>query len=392
MHESIPQTAQRWLEIDLSAVRHNALAIKGLLRENCRMLAVVKDNAYGLGALEIARELEDIVQMFGVTTAEEGVELRQNGIGLPILVFAPPDNYNASLYHQYALTASIDNPSQIQALSDQNGNIDCHLKINTGMNRLGATGHEVMNLAQAIHDNQSLNLRGMYSHFYNAPASVAASRQQLQWFNGYEKALGGKGIQMPLKHIANSAAILNLPESQLDMVRCGTLLYGQSPVPLPAGLELKDPFKACCRVLAVHYLEKGTLVGYGGEYKTPKRRKVAVLPIGYSEGFGIVPQGNQGIWKTFKRFLLDVARIITKKPQFYGYLGSTHFPAKGRISMQLSTIDISDDIKIKEGDILNFSLRRTCASPRLDRVYYKDGEIVKVVKGIYNAETADLTG
>jgi alanine racemase len=368
-------SAPRWIEIDINALHHNALAVKSLLKPDCLLMAVIKDNAYGAGGEEISAQLEDIADMFAVTTVEEGVALRKRGLRKPILIFAPPGEYNAAFYGRYELSATIDRTEQAAFLAAANReNINCHIKVNTGMNRLGVSGNNVLAAAQAVREKDNLILQGLYSHFYNASASEASSRRQLQLFLNYARALSGAGINIPLLHIANSAAIINMPESHLNMVRCGTLLYGQSPVKTPPSLQLKEVFQAYCRVLSVQYIEKGDAVGYGGDYRAPGRRVTAVLPIGYSDGFGIIPYVNSGAARTVKSALMEIARVFFKRPKFYAYFEGRRLPVCGRVSMQLSTVDATETAKIKPGDIVSIPLWRTCANPNLARLYYKDGE------------------
>ncbi len=375
-----PEGGQSWLEIDLDIIRRNALAVKNLLRPGCGLMAVVKANGYGLGAAPIALALEDIAQMLGVTNVYEAIELRQSGVSLPILVFLPPCENTAALYGEFKLSATIDSPQGALLLNSRiKTPVSCHLKINTGMNRLGASAAEVSETARAVASAENLKLKGVYSHFYNSPAPRGLEAQkQLEVFKSSLKSLEETGLRPSLAHMANSAAIIRLPQSHFEMVRCGTLLYGQSPVSLPPGLQLEDPFKARCRIAAVRSINKGEKVGYGGDFISPCPKKLAVLPIGYSDGFGISPPCRPGLINALKSCLHQTARALAKKPQSYGYLKGLRLPLAGRIAMQTSILDISRAPFLKTGDTIGISLRRVNASPLLKRIYLKEGRAVTI--------------
>lgn len=370
-----PEQAIGWLEIDLSALARNALAVKKLLKPNCRLLGVVKANGYGLGALPVARALEDIADMLGVTTAEEGIQLRRGGIKLPILVFLPPDAGQAAAFAQYNLTATIDSPQRAALLEKAlSSPVDCHLKINTGMNRLGTNAGDALLCAQALDKAKNLHLTGVYSHFYQAaPRFGAAAQRQLAVFKTALSALEESGLKPPLVHMANSAAILQEPQSHFNMVRCGTLLYGQSPAAKnPPGFQLEDPFRACCRITAVRDIPKGGRIGYGGEFTASRPCKIAILPLGYADGFGISPPPRPGFVNILRESLMEIARLIVKRPRHYAYIEGLRLPLAGRIAMQMSAVDISRAPFLQPGDAVGLSLRRICASPLLPRVYITD--------------------
>jgi alanine racemase len=370
----------RWIEINLDAIEANAREIKNHLPAACRLLAVVKADAYGLGAKAIAHTLADQVDMLAVSTCEEGVELRQSGSKTPILVFIPPSDYTAELFGKYGLTASIDSPQSLQALAKAGcANQPCHLKINSGMNRLGINIDEAAALAAKISKNPASRLRGVYSHLALAAENATASRQ-IAAFKKALTAIKEKNIDYGIAHMANSTAILRLPEACFDMVRAGTILYGQSPVALPCNWQLHNPWQACCRIIAVRELKKGDAVGYGGDFVAAKNMRIAVIPFGYADGFALETNTRNGnIGSVFKQSMKNAGRIMAQKPLHYAIYEhdgvKDQLPIVGRVGMQLSAVDISGQ-PLEKGDVLKISLRRTCTNSRISRIYYKDQKFV----------------
>ncbi|MGI5892506.1 MAG: alanine racemase [Bacillota bacterium] len=387
------QKQERWIEINLDAIIANIKEIRSHIESSCRLLAVVKADAYGLGSVQIAKALVDEVDMLAVSTCEEGIELRQNGIETPILVFIPPSPYTAELMLRYHLTASIDSTESLDLLiACGANNHPCHLKINSGMNRLGISLAQAAYLAQKITATSALCLTGIYSHLALAADRISANRQ----IGNFKKALSSiedLGIDYGVAHIANSTAIIKLPESHLDMVRAGTIIYGQSPVALPNGWHLENPWQANCRIIAVRELKKGDAVGYGGDFIAHKDMQIAIIPFGYADGFALETNTRSGsIGAIFRQSLKNVARIVSQRPLHYAFYDNdnTHLklPIVGRVGMQLSAVDITG-YPIKKDDILQLSLRRTCTNSRISRIYYKDQQIIHQ-RNMLNLET-DIT-
>ena len=281
----------RWIEIDLDALGKNLVMAKSICDSCCKILAVVKADAYGLGAVEVARYLEDKVEMFAVTTVEEGIELRQNGIDIPILVFTPINEYDAQEHRKYSLTATIDNKECIEIIANSGESPHpCHLKVNIGMNRLGCHVEEAESLLKEMSRHSSIEITGIYAHL--AKAKNRSKKETIKQINTFVKLIKGideKGIKRGLAHLANSTAFLRYPESRLDMVRLGTLLYGQTSFPLPESRELATPFRAFARVIATREVYKGDSVGYGGDYVAHKKQRIAIISIGFGDGFAVEP-------------------------------------------------------------------------------------------------------
>lgn len=367
----IREQLTNWLEIDLDALSNNVKQIRAHLAENCRLLAVIKNDAYGLGAPEVAQHLVDQVDYLAVSTLQEALTVRDAGVTLPILVFIPPLRGQVELFVKYNLTAALDSKQTLEVL--RGNGLSVHLKVNTGMNRLGLAAAEVAETAEQAQAD-GLIITGIYSHFA-AAADKSCAQKQLTLFKQVLTEVDDKNINRGLAHIANSAAIVNLPEAHLDMVRAGTLLYGQSPVTPPADFAPAETFCAFARIVAVHDLAAGEKIGYGGDYTVKAPLRAAVVAAGYGDGFCLEPQSRQGKGDIVRAAIKNSARALGNKPRYYFMAGNKRLPLLGRVAMQMSCCDISGtDLKV--GDIVRLPLRRTCASALLPRLYLQGGKIV----------------
>ncbi len=373
-----PTGCDCWAEVDLDAVCHNARMIRQHLQEKTKLMAVLKANAYGLGAVPVAQALaqEKLADMLAVTTPEEGVALRQAGIDLPILVFLPASRRNASTLRQYQLTATVDSIASAEALAEAGKTAHpCHIKLNTGMNRLGAKGKIAYDLPVHIARDKRLQLEGIYTHFYKAASRLPYTCQdQVKELTTVVETVQ-KFLPVGMIHVCNSAATVRFPQYHFNMVRCGTLLFGQSPVPLPAGWELRDPWSVRCRIIQEQIVGRGQHVGYGGDYRADHPRRVGILPIGYHDGFGLEPPARNNFWGICAQFMSRLARLCTRHPLHYAYAYDGKLPLIGRVSMQMTTIDISRK-PLEVGDTVGITLRRVCASQELPRIYLAGGEPV----------------
>ncbi|MDD4752788.1 MAG: alanine racemase, partial [Desulfitobacteriaceae bacterium] len=350
-----------------------------------KIMAVVKSDAYGHGAVEVARVLEETgADMLAVTTVEEGRELVQNGIELPVLVFAPLLSCQAKTVLDYGLVPTIDSLAALEALARQARaqgiKAAFHLKVETGMGRSGIMPEEVGSFIKSIKSLPSLSLQGIYSHLATAMAERKEHAQkQYQVFCQVLDMFRKEKCPFEISHIANSAALLDLREMELDMVRVGTLLYGQYPSPyVKRKLDLKDPWKVKARVLSVKKLPAGSPVGYGRDYIAKKPLEVGVVAIGYADGFGQQPHTRPvktyDLIKSTAKGLTQLARLV---PVNFVRWQNKKIPVVGRIAMQLCMVDASGH-NIKVGDEVSVPLRRTSAGARLPRIFFRDGSAVMV--------------
>ena len=278
-------------EIELAAVRDNYRTLKSLLAPQVKVLGVVKADAYGHGAVPVARTLEAAgIDMLAVALVEEGIELRVAGIGRPILVMGaiPADEIAAAM--EYDLTPTIDDLSTAREIESQaaarNRTVRVHLKIDTGMNRLGVRAEDAADAAAAVAAMKHLVLEGAYTHLACADEDGhAATPEQLDRFRRALDAMRAAGVRPALVHAANSSAAIALAEARFDMVRPGLALYGIRPCPAARPLALRPALTLKTRVVHLKHIRPGEGVSYGHKWVADRRSTLGVLPIGYADGY-----------------------------------------------------------------------------------------------------------
>lgn len=284
-----------WLEIDLGAIGGNARAVADLVGPRTRVMATLKADAYGHGALKVARTvLRNGATWLGVATVSEALPLRQAGIGAPILVYGYVPPWQARDVVRHDLRATVYASETAQALarvaSALGQMVRAHVKIDSGMGRLGLRAEDVAGIVafvRELHALPGIEVEGIYTHFAAADeADLTHARMQLQRFEGVLAALAVAGLRPPVVHAANSAATLLLPEARYDLVRPGIILYGLAPseeVALPASFRPALTFKT--QIAQVKVIPAGESISYGRTYTTTTAERVAVLPVGYADGF-----------------------------------------------------------------------------------------------------------
>jgi alanine racemase len=278
--QGVGAPSRTWAEIDLGAVRNNVRTLKRRAPHS-RLMAVVKADAYGHGAVEVARvAVEAGADSLAVVTVEEGAELRRAGLDVPILIFTdlPPDRLPLAGEHRLAVTAhSIPSARRIAS----HPNLEVHLKVNTGMNRWGVEPSEVGEARRIL----GSGLVGVYTHFASADSDEGATRRQIERFDSVLSAQPFGGV---LVHAANSAATLWYPESHYDCVRPGIALYGLHPKGDggdPAAEDLRPAMSLKSYVAAVRRLAPGDGVSYGLTFRAEEPTLAATVPVGYAEGY-----------------------------------------------------------------------------------------------------------
>ncbi len=371
----------RWVKIDLNAIADNVAAVKRLLDPGIKLLAVVKADGYGHGLVPVARTaIMRGADMLGVTHPEDGVRLRQAGIAAPVLIFRPLLPGEEETVVEWGLIPSISSLAQAQRLSAaavQNGRqIPVHLEIETGMERTGFTPEILLSNLDRLLNLPGLLLEGIYTHFAAAASDTSFTRRQYQFFDNLVQEIQGRGVRIPLRHVCNSAAALLYPELHLEMVRVGNLLYGQLPAgirksSLPDWLQLKDPWSFWTRVVHLKQVQRGDTVGYGRTRRLRSNTVLAVLPLGYSEGFGLDVLPRPAGW-------IDLLKVLAKTAgSFLGLpLGIQHVsingrtaPVLGRISMELSCVDVGKIPGVGVGTPVRLPGRRTAIRASVPRVY-----------------------
>lgn len=283
-------TARAWREIDLSALAHNARTVQKALAPGCRLMAVVKADGYGHGAVPAARCLQEIgVDAFAVATAEEGAALRRAGIRGTILVlgYGPPDA--VPFLRRWRLTQTVVDEAHGLALAAQGRPVRVHLALDTGMRRLGVPAEDRAAIAR-LYRQEGLRIDGVFSHLCVsdslAPADVAFTLDQLTLFHDTLAWMRASGFEPGLTHIQASGAVLGLPPQPCDLARVGIALYGvgSSRAPVQRRLDLRPVLALRARIASVRPLRPGETAGYGRAFTARRDTRLAAAAIGYADG------------------------------------------------------------------------------------------------------------
>ena len=378
-HHSLPLIAQsqredtrpNWAEISLSALRHNFRTVQKHVGAGVTICAVVKCDGYGHGAAGCAAALvQEGASWFGVTSTDEGVWLRDAGIDAPILVLTGCWRGEEEDLLRYRLTPAVFRVEDCEALVraaerlQLRKRIPVHLKIDTGMARLGLPREEVDDFAERVRRLPQIELEGVFSHLASAEVSDAEdARLQSVRFGLAVRMLDAHGLRAPLRHLANSSAAIGRPETWHTMVRPGIALYGYelpimlrdgTPAPGAPQLPLKPALCWKARVINLRDVPAGQALGYGGTYVTPKPARIAAVPVGYGDGFS--RRMSYGL------ATLDACREASLKRLSSGrdaavqcrtpavLLRGMRAPILGRISMDLTLVDVSHIAGVEIGD------------------------------------------
>ena len=326
--ENVPDSRGTCLRVDLSAIAHNARALKQAVGPDVRMMAVVKANAYGHGLVPVARTaLQNGASFLGVAVPEEGRTLRRAGITAPVLVLGTLTPEGAVLAVEEGLTVTVYTPGDVACLEkacrERGKGAEAHLKLDTGMNRIGArTESEVSAVLSALENAPHVTLTGVFTHFADADApSDAFSRLQ---FDRFQRlcALLPQGL---LRHAAASDASLRFPWARLDMVREGIALYGCAEG--YESLSLRPAMRLETRIAYIKTLAPGDTVGYGRAYAADAPIRVATLPVGYGDGYPRACSGKASV-----------------------LIGGRECPVLGRVCMDQMMVDVSAVPEAVPGD------------------------------------------
>ena len=372
-------TAPTWAEINLDNIEFNLNNIKKLLNEDTKVCTVLKANAYGHGSVEIAKFLENKkVDYFAVARLEEAIELRQNNIKIPILClgFVPEESLEFAIENNITLTIySLEMAEKLNAICERRKTkAYIHIKIDTGMSRIGfEVNEQSIEQIVKISNLSNLYIEGIYTHFAKADEiDKEFTNEQVEKFKYIVEGIEEKGTNIPIKHVSNSAATMDIPNLNFNMVRCGIVLYGYYPSDevIKNRLNLKPAMTLKTRISHIKELEQNTGVSYGLTYRTSNKEQIATIPIGYADGFTRM-QKNPKV--SIKGEIFDIV---------------------GRICMDQCMVKIDKDIDIKIGDeviifgdsnrsvdniakdlgTINYEI--ICmVSRRVDRVY-KEGNVI----------------
>lgn len=319
-----------WAEIDLNNLKHNFSAIKKRIPRSTRVMATVKADAYGHGLIPVSRSLESCgADFLGVASIDEGIKLREAGITVPILLLGLIFKKDVKAAFEYSLSVTICDKGLALALDEEGRSlarrINVHVKVDTGMGRLGVLHNHAFELIKDIHKLKFVNIEGIFTHFAFADMDRDFTLLQIDLLNKVIAKLRGHNIRIPLVHAANSMGIIGYRESHLNMVRPGLIIYGLHPKE-NLQINLKPVLSLKTRVVFIKELPAGAGVSYCHEYVTKKATRIATLPIGYGDGY--------------PRNLSNLAPVL---------INGKHFKISGLICMDQTMVDIADS-PVKVGD------------------------------------------
>ena len=326
-----------WMEVNLAAIRRNIRALKSIIKPGTRFCAVLKADAYGHGAVQVSRVVEDEgADYAAVAVFQEAMALRDSGFMLPLLVFGHIPPQLAPLVVSRNLTSTVYDLEQAQVLSraavDQGLKAKLHVKIDSGMSRIGIRPEQAGEFCLSLSKLPGLDVEGMYTHFACADEpDKTHSLNQLAAFKVAMQSAREAGVRIALHHCGNTAATMTIPDTQMEMSRSGNSMYGglypfeseknDYPVPLEGASELK------ARLVQVKDLPAGSTVSYGAWFTAPKDMRLGTIPLGYSDGF---------------------TRMLSGKAQVL--VAGRKVPVVGRICMDQCMIDLTDVPEAKKGD------------------------------------------
>lgn len=298
-----------WAEIDGGAFERNVDAVARMLPASSRLVAVMKANAYGHGAVALAKRCRpERVAMIAVALLEEALELRRAGIELPLLVFGPLSKAQIVEALDHRIAFGVVGPEELASACEvaRERDVAIHLKLDSGMGRMGVTESELPRVAEMIRATPRLRIDAIYTHFANADdASDPFTEQQMATFDRMRRELG---IDAPLHHLANSAATMRHLVRPGDLARCGIILFTMEPV-----------MRWRTEIARLKTLPPGHAIGYGTTFHTQRESRIATLPVGYADGYN--------------RLLSNNADVLVR---------GQRAPVVGRVSMDLVTIDVTD--------------------------------------------------
>lgn len=378
-----------WAEINLDNLVYNLQNVQKKILPTSQIMAVVKADAYGHGAVEVSKILiENGVKLFGVAIIDEALQLRHFNFGVPILILGFTPYELSEQVVQNDISQTIYTYEQAYYLNEAAKKLHkrakVHIKVDTGMGRIGfLCNDESIKKVIEVANLSNIELEGIFSHFSSAddPGSDDFTHDQFKKFENFVKELSKNGVYFKYKHISNSAAAIRFPQYQLDIVRLGIILYGLYPSNIDYNIDLKPVMSLKARVINVKEVPEGYPISYNRKFVTTKKSRIATIPIGYADGFTRV--GSE-------------KRSVLIKGQFAKVVGN--------VCMDQCMVDVShiEDVKIgdevvifgkqKDNEItadelalqigtINYEI--ICSvSKRIPRVYIKDGRVVKIINYI----------
>lgn len=389
-----------WVEVDIDAITHNTRQVLGMLKAETRLMAVVKADGYGHGAVEVAEAAVQAGATYvGVSTLEEGIELRSGGIDAPILLFNSGIGEEADLLIEHDLTATLASMKAAEELSRlahrRRKGIKVHLQVETGFGRTGVLPEDLLAFMKKIDELGNIEVEGVYSHFATADKrDKRYAYEQLGAFRRAADALAEAGYRPKLRHICNSAATLDIPEGHMEMVRVGNLIYGQYPsANVTQKLDLVNTWQLKSTVFFVQEYRKCQAIGYGAEARVKAGTILAILPIGFADGFSLVPESVAAkpryIAGAVLRRLAKRLGVKARRQDGPIRIMGKVTPIIGRVAMQHTAVDVTSLRDVVPGSVATVAARRMSVDSRVPKVYIKSGRPYKTLRWAATCETPD---
>lgn len=322
-----------YAEINLDAIRHNFIEIRRRINPTSKLCVVVKANAYGHGAIEVSKvAVECGADFLAVATVDEGIELRRAGFTLPIIILGLVPYDAASAVVDNDLTQAVADLTLAEKISAAAVRLcksaKVHLKVETGMGRIGVNPDKAVALAAQISKLPNVELEGMFSHFADADSlDRTFTNQQIEIFKDTASQIRRAGIDIKILHLGESASVLDIPAAHFDMVRSGIINYGLYPSDdVRKTIELRPAMKLVAHIVYLKRISAGVSIGYGREFVAKRDSLIATLPLGYADGY----------IRAYKGFHVDI--------------GGKLAPIAGRVCMDQTMIDVTDIDGVKVGD------------------------------------------
>ncbi len=323
-----------WCEVNLDTIYENFIKYRNLVGKDTKIMAVIKADAYGHGAIPCAEKLQGVTDYFAVAFADEAIDLRENNITAPILILGYSPKTTAKTIVEQDITATVYDIDCAKELSKeakkQDKTAKIHIKIDTGMSRIGFIwdSPETINQITEISKLENIETEGIFTHFATADEEDCTfTNLQFRRFMSIVNTLEKSGVKFKIKHCCNSAGAMRFPDMHLDMVRIGIGLYGCYPSEFNYNLDLAPAMSMKTRVVNVKTVKKGDSVSYGATFTAKEDMKVATISVGYADGY--------------LRTLSDKASVL---------VNGRYAKILGRICMDLCMIDVSDVNNISVGD------------------------------------------
>ena len=323
-----------YAEIDLNAIEHNIKELKKKINDGVSVLAIVKADAYGNGAVGVAADIQDSVDYFGIAELGEALELREAGVKKPILILSYTSPYQYETLIENDITQTVFNYQDALAISNAAQKLNktalVHIALDTGMSRIGfSCDEESVETVKKISRLPNVNVEGLFSHFACADSKDrSATNAQLKLFSDFSKRLEDGGVHIPIKHICNSAGLLTGCE-QFDMVRLGIIMYGLYPEKWvdDGSVDIKPAMRIVSHIIHIKDVPAGTGVSYGHTYFTKEKTRIATVCIGYADGY--------------QRALSNKGRVL---------INGDFAPIIGRVCMDQLMVDVTGLKNAKVGD------------------------------------------